>query len=413
MAYSERIKSFDSTRNYMRQFLVYGFRSREEFSQKSGRSYDNEKRRVESWLAGYMAFRQEAYGKAVFLALDSRNIPTNPLFKAWKASSFTKNDVSLHFLLLDILSSGVVLGIEEILTAIDTSYLSAFQKTELFEESTLRKKLKEYGDLGLVLPQKKGKQLVYGLADSDVNLELWREAVAFFSEDNPLGVIGSFIGYGYEARDQYFAFKHRYFLFALDSQILLDLFSAIREQRKVELELVGSDGRKPQRVRVIPLQIFSSVQGGRQYLAAFQSRRRPLTFWRLDRIQKVIFREKIESFDCLRTRFEEEKGYIWGVSVGQQKVETLELVLSVPPRDQHIVQRLNREKRCGEVWQLSENQWGFKASVYDARELLPWLRTFIGRIIRLTCSNPLVETLFWQDVAALARLYEEDIHAVK
>lgn len=47
MAYSELIKNFDSVRSYMREFFVYGFRSREDFGdQKSLRSYDNEKRRI-------------------------------------------------------------------------------------------------------------------------------------------------------------------------------------------------------------------------------------------------------------------------------------------------------------------------------------------------------------------------------
>lgn len=41
----------------MREFYVYGFRSREEFTQGSGRSYDNERRRIESWLGEYMQFR--------------------------------------------------------------------------------------------------------------------------------------------------------------------------------------------------------------------------------------------------------------------------------------------------------------------------------------------------------------------
>lgn len=48
MAYSELIKSFERIRNYMREFYVYGFKSREEYSIKSARSYDNERRRIES-----------------------------------------------------------------------------------------------------------------------------------------------------------------------------------------------------------------------------------------------------------------------------------------------------------------------------------------------------------------------------
>ena len=41
MAYSELIKNFDRIRDYMRQFYVYGFKSRTEYDKKSARSYDN------------------------------------------------------------------------------------------------------------------------------------------------------------------------------------------------------------------------------------------------------------------------------------------------------------------------------------------------------------------------------------
>ena len=106
MAYSELIKNFARIRGYMREFYVYGFKSREEFKDKSARSYDNERRRIESWLGDYMAFRQDAAGKNVFLSVDSRQIPHNPLYKAFKAKSFTDKDITLHFYILDLLAGG-------------------------------------------------------------------------------------------------------------------------------------------------------------------------------------------------------------------------------------------------------------------------------------------------------------------
>ena len=60
MAYSELIKNFEKIRSYMRDFYIYGFRTRTEFVRKSARSYDNERRRVESWLKGAVSFRQDA-----------------------------------------------------------------------------------------------------------------------------------------------------------------------------------------------------------------------------------------------------------------------------------------------------------------------------------------------------------------
>ncbi len=79
MAYTELIKNFERIRDYMKEFYVYGFKSRDGYNKKSGRSYDNERRRVESYLGDYMGFRQTAAGKNVFLSIDSRSSGSNHL----------------------------------------------------------------------------------------------------------------------------------------------------------------------------------------------------------------------------------------------------------------------------------------------------------------------------------------------
>ena len=42
MAYQELIKNFEKIRTYMIDFYVYGFKSRQDFDQKSLRSYEEE-----------------------------------------------------------------------------------------------------------------------------------------------------------------------------------------------------------------------------------------------------------------------------------------------------------------------------------------------------------------------------------
>ena len=159
MAYSELIKNFSRIRDYMREFYLYGFKSRGEYTQKSARSYDNERRRIESILDGYMRFRQTPEGRNVFLSIDSRKVPHNPLYKAWKAGSFTDGDITLHFLLFDILyAPEVALTLQEITEAVDRK-LAVFEEPRVFDESTVRKKLKEYAAEGLLIMEKKGKSV--------------------------------------------------------------------------------------------------------------------------------------------------------------------------------------------------------------------------------------------------------------
>ena len=86
-SYSELIKNFERIRAYMREFYVYGFKSRDDYSKKSARSYDDERRRIESWLGDHMSFMRTPEGKNVFISIDSRNIRHNPFYNAWKAKN--------------------------------------------------------------------------------------------------------------------------------------------------------------------------------------------------------------------------------------------------------------------------------------------------------------------------------------
>ena len=52
--FQELVKRFPKTREYIRDFFVYGFKTRDEFVYKSPRTYDNERRRLESWLGRYV-----------------------------------------------------------------------------------------------------------------------------------------------------------------------------------------------------------------------------------------------------------------------------------------------------------------------------------------------------------------------
>ena len=152
MAYSELIKNFERIREYMRQFYVYGFKSRTEYGAKSARSYDNERRRIESWLGDYMRFRREESGKRVFLSVDSRAVPANPLYNAFKAKSFTDGDIAFHFHILDLLQEGP-LPVSALLDACAERFEA--------EESGVRKKLKEYVKLGLLTAEKRGREVWY------------------------------------------------------------------------------------------------------------------------------------------------------------------------------------------------------------------------------------------------------------
>ena len=415
VAYSELIKSFGRVREYMRQFYVYGFKSRGEYDDQSARSYDNERRRIESWLKDYMSFRRDGNGKNVFLSVDSRAITKNPLYSAFKAKSFTNGDITFHFYILDLLADGQARSVKEIVEAVADEYLSHFSSDKGLDESTIRKKLKEYEALGLLKAEKRGRELIYSRAADKVDPEAWRDAAAFFSEEDPLGVIGSFLLDKYAQTPDYFGFKHHYILRTLDSQVLCDILLAINDRRNIELT-TRSSRRKSEETKqtVFPSRIFISTQSGRQYLLCYHKRRLRPTFFRLDSIQAVkpgAIETEADKYDRFCDAFRRQ---LWGVSAGDApSLDHIAMTVHVG-RDEHfIIERLKREKRCGAVEALDAQTYRFSADVYDAAEMLPWLRTFIGRIEKLECSDKYVTDTFYADFDAMRTLYGGDEDAVQ
>lgn len=377
MAFNELIKNFDNIRQMMRDFYVFGFKSRADFADKSTRSYDNERRRIESWLGEYMYFRQKAGGKNCFISVDSRKIRHNPFYKALKAKSFTANDIMLHFFMLDI--------------------------------STVRKKLAEYAELGLIENEKCGRELYYERSKDEVDLDAWHDAVSFFAETNQIGVVGSFIEDKFAAGSSVFSYKHHYLLHALESDVLLDLLAAMEHKQCVRIESCSSRGNNIS-FRVLPLKIYVSTQSGRRYVMCWFFKAHRIIFCRLDNLERVLEAKPVHDYDKFCAKAEQMEQHLWGVSMNRgpaaaDALEHVELVVRISSDEPYILQCLEREKRCGRVEKTDAEHYRFIADVHDAGEMLPWLRTFIGRIESFSCSNKAVEEKFWQDLAEVYAMY--------
>lgn len=415
MAYSELIKKFDKIRAYMRDFYVYGFKSRVEYDLKSARSYDDERRRIESWLGDYMRFTKVSEGhgpagsKNVFLSVDSRRTRSNPLYKAWKAKTFTDGDITLHFILFDILHSPEVkLPLSTLVDEV-YRYLRITDNAMAFDESTIRKKLKEYAGDGIICMEKQGRTVLYSRA-ADVHWEQLTDAVDFFSEVAPVGVVGSFLQDKLPGHESVFYFKHHYITQAMDSGVLTQLFQAMREKRHITVENLSRHLAEVRTIRLTPIKIYISAQNGRQYLIALHEGANRINAYRLDYILSVRMEEVCEKYDQLADTFRQLEKHAWGVNFRwtTKHMEHVEFDVQVADDEGFIVQRLEREKRCGSVTQVDDHTWRYTAEVFDTKEMLPWIRTFISRITRMNLSNRTVENQFKADMEEMYRMYSVD-----
>lgn len=406
--YSELIKNFEKIREYVRDFYIFGFHTRESFDAKSKRTYDNEKRRIESWLSDHVHTSLEGHKKKVSVQVDSGNIFQNPLYKCYRSKTFTDNDIRLHFILMDALEDSTM-SVSEIADYISENY------GMVIDVQIIRIKLKEYVKEGLVSEVKSGRNILYtktGCYADDIvsRYKGLGDMIKFFSEENPFGVVGSFIMDKLNAKNNIFVRKHAYMVHTLDDEILIDIMVAMEQKKAVLLSCVSRKNDKKHEITAVPLKIHCSVQTGRNYLIMYFTKAKRLMSVRVDSIVKVTPLDVVEEYDTYYRYYEDNRRFLWGTSFGKARKygqkEHIHMEIAVDEaKEMYVVKRLEREKRSGTVTKISNGLYAFDIDLFDANEAFPWIKTFIGRIAAFETTNEELQDKFDSDIARLYEIY--------
>lgn len=414
--FQELIKSFEKSREYVRDFFVYGFKTREDFSEKSGRTYDNERRRIESWLAEYVHSEYSATDfnhsgssrKTIAITLDSNLLLTNPLYRVWKSKSFTDNDIMLHFFLLDILQDGEARTIEELTSEIFSTY------DVLFDPQLVRKKVKEYQEEGIFLCKTCGKQYRYALEESPHRvipdeLPALIEAIRFYHIFAPVGILGSTILDAQKASNHIFTAKHGFFAHTLEDEMLLLLLTALKEHRAIQLSLRSNKSKQWQKITGIPLKFFVSTRTGRRYICLYLSHKKRFSNIRLDSVTAVELLEVISTYETHLQDLEKNLIKVFGVSFGQEhRSDTIKLTLHIDENNEtFILERLHREGKGGIIQHIGENTFTYEKEVFDGNEMMPWIKTFTGRILSFESNNTSLQHKFYRDMQTMITMYTQ------
>ena len=405
--FKELIKSFTRSREYIHDFFVFGFKTRDDFTDKSRRTYDNERRRIESWLWKYIHTNYTQKGKNISLVMDSSLLDTNPLYRAWKTKSFTTNDIMLHFYLLDYLDCSTGKTAEEITDGLLEKY--GF----LPDVQLVRRKCNEYAREGLLNRIKNKKQVIYNKTPSFNELfngfASAADALCFYKMVSPLGIIGDTILDTISARNTVFHVKHCFFVHTLEDEILLALLSAMHGRRYVTIHLKSSRNSHKQVITILPMKIFTSTRTGRRYLCTYNTNSKRFFCLRMDYIKKVQTGEISPVYDKARKQLSANQSKAWGVSFQNNTnlhMHSVELVLYIDTeKEPFVLNRLYREGKGGKVSKTGTNTFTYTTQVFDANEMLPWIRTFTGRIIKLETSHPGLESLFMHDMEEMYKMY--------
>lgn len=412
--FSELVKNFNKIRDYSRDFFVYGYKCRNDYSRKSGRSYDNERRRIESYLSEYIKWETSARGKSLFISADTSDLSRNPLFSLWEAKSFTKNDCVLHFCLPDILRESPGITAKDAADILSGEYLGCFEDCAIPDVMTIRNKLNEYADAGLFATEKRGKTLRYFMASTPINPILdniqssLMAALQFFENIAPAGFLGYFIRRDSGTVREVFAFRHVFLSHTLDDEVLIQLSEAIAGKKSIRFENYSSRSKKFSLETVLPLKIAINVRHGRRFLLAYNFRLRNFFSYRLDYINNVEALTECDAYGTRLKELEEKLPFSWGVSLRKKaRLEKVEMKLHIDEAtEDYVLRRLKREGKNGTIERVADNTFIYRAEVFDTMEMVPWLRTFLGRIISIEGTNKPVIKQFIRDIYRMVRMYE-------
>lgn len=374
------------SRKLIRNCYAYGYKSRDEYLKEFGhvlsRQYQMDET-VAFWVNGYQKTRANHKNdreSIVSIVVAGSEIAQNPLYGMFHAKTPNEQKTAAYFYITDLLRSGPMTR-QQLLDAVNRRVNDWFPSDTYFDlisGGTLNNYLKEFVSLGIL--QKDGHQ--YRLAD-DLPLPD-AEALLFATEQLPLGVIGSFLSDLCASVPDDLRFKHHYLLGALDSLVLYPLLCAANAQTPVSCRMDD----KAHAHTLVPYRFLFGTQTGRQYVLGYDTEtERPLIL-RLDRITSATPLPKTQAVPIDRDRMDAALSKLWNASgdfsaEGLRKAKHLEMTLRIEEGEEYVIARLNREKKHGVVEQLDARHWRFSIDVSDPLEMLPWIRTFTGRIVDL------------------------------
>ncbi len=405
--FKELIKSFSKSREYVRSFFIYGFKTREDFTKWSGRTYDNERRRLESWLSGYVRQDYNKKRKNIYLSIDSRLLDTNPLYRVWKAKSFTDNDIMLHFYILDALQKYGRQTADQLTDGIMQHY------NRMFDSQIVRRKCNQYAEEGMLGKEKRGRDIFYRSGPPFQKLLSaypgLAHALKLYQLFSPLGIIGNTIMENVSLQNHCFRVRHNFFVHTLEDEILLPILQAMHQKRNVLLHIRSTKSENIFEKEGTPLKIFTSTRTGRRFLCLYLPEKRYFTTVRLDAVEKVVIKELFPDYASVRNNLEKNKAYAWGISFRNNNHTHLVHVKLTLYIDEHsemfILNRLDREGKGGAIRRIAPDTFMYEIDVFDANEMLPWLRTFTGRIIAVESDSKKLNQLFKRDFLTMYHLY--------
>lgn len=157
---------------------------------------------------------------------------------------------------------------------------------------------------------------------------------------------------------------------------------------------------------VVPLHIRSNMRTGRRYLVCYTTRRKGYSKIRIDYIKSVSIGETFSDFDEIYRNCDEGYEKSFSLEYQQHDLKKVCMVLNIDEQhESYVLDRLKREGKHGIISKIKDNTFQYTIEVPDTLEMVPWMRTFIGRIISIEGTETGVISQFKRDIKTMMGEY--------
>lgn len=385
------IRDYNNIREILRDIYIFGCFSREDFIKKgiSGRKYDNEQRRISSYLPeGFIKKKQVNRKKIMYCSYKLEDSAKNYLAQTYRNKSFTMLDIMSYFFVLQILGDGKEYSLDEILNQIPLR-----NKDVVFTSNNLRSKLEELVENSLITINKTGKNVKYKISKdiwenfSKEELEEIYIYLEFLKNVSPIKIPYYFLQRKLKMyikmernmdfnKENIFQLKHNHLFNTLDNEILLECLCAIKQKRKLWIAKKAKEGNIE--FETLPIKIIHDAMYGRQYLICFYSALNQHTVIRLDHILEVKLAEKMNKMEKeLISKQRKLYSKCWCTAGFNSELEKVKIRFWFDEeKEEFILNRIKREGHGGILEKEKEGQYLFTIELCNSVEIIPWVRSF-------------------------------------
>lgn len=392
--YKKTVKDYECYRSFLRNIMVYGYRSREEYAELgiSGRSYDNYKRVLLDCIDnGFISERYEGKEKILGFNSDLYNSSSNFLIDTYFNKGLKKSTAGCMLILLILKNAKEHISANDISNALHD--LPNLDLDDFLSEPSIRRCLDQLEMYGYVKSKAKGNKKLYGLSVNFLDeltfeeLEKLYSAISFYSNTSLLSVPGYYLAKTIEdyvhaahnraiAKRDIWQYRSQNYSRIVDDEIIFTILKAIQNDSSITFEY----GDSKKLVSMLPKKIITDYPYGRAYLYGTDK-----IVYRIDKISKVKVSKSLESSSYLPK---------------DKPAQKLALLITFNDTDDKklvtdIKLRLKNEAGWMNKVEVSKNRYRYTASVSDALSFAPWIRTF-GRFITPAdeCHKSLRERLY-------------------